>query len=403
MLPTKLVHAVIQIGYCNNQQCNLSSYYLNYYTENINKFENKYHFYEDTINQIHNLVKVNERYIIHMDTINVWIQGNILMNGVRCWNSQLNYIATSLSNNLPHPKNSPLFTRAFILYNILKFNKYLNSDTCVNKMPDLFLLNKSTNNDPYADLKSALIPFIQWNQNNFGIKWRHSCNKCHLVNNYGDQVSYMVMDGKVIGHQICRAWSCGNTILSRKIGFCQQHIIESNFCFVINCLNMRNMSLKQPLCFVCDDRICQQKVIEFNKTKFSGIRKKGPVSVEDLRKSKLAHEKAGFRYPIRRKYLSSLFVGVWGCGMIMNVKKLFTHESHPDIINFLESTITMISEYPSVIVYDKACILLKTLRNRSNQNEIESVLANEVCWVVDKFHFKCHNADFCEENCNPYR
>ena len=406
ILPQKLIRTVINIGYCPITNCDHSSYYLNYYVRTNHTNSKKYILYDHKKQFISNAIRINQVYIIHNETISIWIQGNVLANGVRCWNSQLNYMANNLYENLPHPKNSPLFTRAFIIYNIMKFNRYMECNQSINPVDKLYLSSACTNNDPYADLRTAIVTFNNWYRASFASKWKHTCKKCHLVSQSENlQVSYMVMDGKVIGHQVCRKWSCSNTIANRKIGFCQQHLLESNFCFLINCNGVRNKEVKQPYSFVCNNSDCKDLVAKFWKKNVWLPHKKGPVSVEDLRKFKLAHEKAGFRYPIRRKYLSSLFVGVWGCGMIMNVKKLFTHESHSDITEFLEETIASIDEIPSVIVYDKACQLLKTLKNEDSGHGILHDLAHNVNWIVDKFHFRLHsdNDFFCKENCDPYK
>jgi hypothetical protein len=64
---------------------------------------------------------------------------------------------------------------------------------------------------------------------------------------------------------------------------------------------------------------------------------------------------------MKRKYLPNVFIAYWSCGKIMDVTKMYTAESTSDVVEFLTKLFTNCGEYPSIIYYDRACILVKSL------------------------------------------
>lgn len=390
---TKAFKVSVCNGSCINSDCNASTYYIDGFNLSGQQF-----YYDFSMLSSNKMIRINQKYVITFETIQIYIIGNLVNNGVRCWNSQLNYLATAENvSPIPHPKKSPLFTRAFIIFTMVQYNVWSTNKVYRNIV--------DTSNDCYADLRNAVNIINKWFSLNFARKWIHSCQKCHIQNNCNTmEVSYLVMDGKVMGHQVCRHWNCCNNIVNRRLGFCSVHKEIGQSCFVMACPNNRLIGKKIPISFGCDNAVCQKLISQYFYKSNQEFNVKRPISVNDLLKNKLSHEKAGFRYSLKRKYLPCLFIAVWGCGSIANIRKFYTYETHEDVINFLEDTIEKINHVPTVIVYDKACKILQSLQKaREYVTEIRKVITEHCIWVVDKFHFLKHKETFCANNTNPYK
>ena len=155
------------------------------------------------------------------------------------------------------------------------------------------------------------------------------------------------------------------------------------------------------------------------------------------------------KYQLSRRYLDCLFSTVWCCGFIANLTKMYTHESHEDIVNFLFDSFQQSGNWPTRGYFDKACSFLQTLKNVvepllrlvftkagstfnfegmdeqaifndiniSNPSTFQECLQEmvptfsdyerkcislyNITWQVDLFHFRGHNDAFCKTWCNP--
>ncbi|KAI9342930.1 hypothetical protein BDR26DRAFT_262935 [Obelidium mucronatum] len=220
------------------------------------------------------------------------------------------------------------------------------------------------------------------------------------------------MDGKVMGHLLCRVIGCNLDIIGINTKFCINHAGSKGKCIISGCANQKqgreNSFDYQPLS--CKEAEHMEAVRKFfsepSTTSEKAAKKYGGktrVSVGHVKDDERNYEEFGFCYSPFDRFLPGVFLVVWSCGHIMDIGKMYLFESNKFITGFLCQTFMRLDEYPTFMFYDKACVFVRTLKNGAQQNKLlHKMLYQKIIWVVDRFHFRNHSRQdrFCMENCD---
>ena len=112
-----------------------------------------------------------------------------------------------------------------------------------------------------------------------------------------------------------------------------------------------------------------------------------------------------FTLPCEKKARTvGLFVGMTNCGMIINFREIFNHETIQQGAAFCLDTVKKTDDWFKFVVYDDSCHLMKYVTNFSSNlfnpcSERSQILRNST-FVVDRFHFKTHTDSVCKEYCD---
>ncbi|KAK3271440.1 hypothetical protein CYMTET_20210 [Cymbomonas tetramitiformis] len=90
------------------------------------------------------------------------------------------------------------------------------------------------------------------------------------------------------------------------------------------------------------------------------------------------------------------------CGIVRNAGMLASYEGYLEV--FTKMMTWAAAGYPfHGVIYDKACLALRSLKTGENQGKFPDLEA--LLWMVDKFHSIGHSETdtFCKVNCDPYR
>ncbi|KAI9327495.1 hypothetical protein BDR26DRAFT_1012690 [Obelidium mucronatum] len=97
--------------------------------------------------------------------------------------------------------------------------------------------------DNVEDLRLAMKEYVEWMNAHFAVKWKHSCGECHVVDSKGQEYSAAVMDGKVMGHLLCRVIGCNLDIIGINTKFCINHAGLKGKCIISGCANQKREGL----------------------------------------------------------------------------------------------------------------------------------------------------------------
>ncbi|KAI9328264.1 hypothetical protein BDR26DRAFT_842649 [Obelidium mucronatum] len=222
--------------------------------------------------------------------------------------------------------------------------------------------------DNVEDLRLAMKEYVEWMNAHFAVKWKHSCGECHVVDSKGQEYSAAVMDGKVMGHLLCRVIGCNLDIIGINTKFCINHAGLKGKCIISGCANQKrereNSFDYQPLSckevehmeavgkFFSDPSTTSEKTAK----KYGG---KTRVSVGHVKDDERNYEEFGFCYSPFDRFLPGVFLVVWSCGHIMDIGKMYPFESNKFITGFLCQTFMRLDEYPTFMFYDKACVFVR--------------------------------------------
>ncbi|KAI9324123.1 hypothetical protein BDR26DRAFT_943374 [Obelidium mucronatum] len=233
--------------------------------------------------------------------------------------------------------------------------------------------------DNVEDLQLAMKEYVEWMNAHFAVKWKHSCAECHVVDSKGQEYSAAVMDGKVMGHLLCRVIGCNLDIIGINTKFCINHAGLKWKCIISGCANQKgeceNSFDYQPQ--VCKEAKHMEAVQKFFSDPSTTIEKtakkyggKTGVSVGHVKDDERNYEEFGFCYSSFDRFLPGVFLVVWSCGHIMDIGKICSFESNKFITGFLCQTFMRLEEYPTFMFYDKACVFVRTLKNGAQQNKL---------------------------------
>ncbi|CAF1037840.1 unnamed protein product [Adineta ricciae] len=116
------------------------------------------------------------------------------------------------------------------------------------------------------------------------------------------------------------------------------------------------------------------------------------------------------RYSSRRTSYG-IIVTMYNCGIIINFDELHRCEAPTRVLHHLFMTIENYSPHmqslPKYLVYDNACGLLLTFRNRLENGRIRATTRTDalskMTFLVDKFHIGNHRRAICQSQTNPYK
>ncbi|ORY43720.1 hypothetical protein BCR33DRAFT_738458 [Rhizoclosmatium globosum] len=310
---------------------------------------------------------------------------------------------------LPTPESNPLFMRAYILCHLVLLTDYIsrNEEKYIKNpmaphMKDGSIILKSFGGE-WKNLDrfyQAMQAFVEWYIVNGTKKWVHSCDTCMI----GDMMG-MLTDGKADGHQCCRVLGCTLDIIHQNLGFCRDHVHLQQECIVDGCVNQHNNG--SLACSVEEHQAVLRKHWKADYDDNNQNPKIRQVSVSHIQQKEEKMSKAKLKFSVKRRYIPCLFVVHYACGRILNVVKMFRFETHDDVLEALITTFEGSGQFPFVLYYDKACRLLQSLvvQIRQGNDEVKKAqllaVYDRVALIVDKFHFRGHQDEYCEMWCNP--
>ncbi|KAI9312765.1 hypothetical protein BDR26DRAFT_906323 [Obelidium mucronatum] len=267
---------------------------------------------------------------------------------------------TEQYSGIPSAASSSIFKRAYYLYQMLLLQEYIQDpavsealqaahedfDYCCFQpswgekgrrlFPYSLHLGEYSSNqvsDNVEDLRLAMKEYVEWMNAHFAVKWKHSCGECHVVDSKGQAV----MDGKVMGHLLCRVIGCNLDIIGINTKFCINHAGLKGKCIISGCANQKrereNSFDYQPLSckevehmeavgkFFSDPSTTSEKTAK----KYGG---KTRVSVGHVKDDERNYEEFGFCYSPFDRFLPGVFLVVWSCGHIMDIGKMYSFESN---------------------------------------------------------------------------
>ncbi|KAJ3303317.1 hypothetical protein HDU76_005372 [Blyttiomyces sp. JEL0837] len=362
-------------------------------------------------------LRINQSWYITWTAAELWCVNMASVLASKHWNLQLAYRAHfgSTKLNLPTPKSSQIFQKVYILYNLISHSHYLSNVRSIagmNHRSDGHLRLTVPKMDGYKfnDLHSAMDEYVRWFEQYGHQKWallhRENCKCTQIVN--GFNVAGIVMDGKVMGHQVCRIKHCRFPIINARVGLCQSHYEEyDGKCLIMGCNEpvSHDVITGYGSCVNDIHRAAVAKAVEaaFNKNQKNRNLAKPPLnSVSHERDAVQAAEQLSLKYPLLARFLPCLFAASRSCGKILFLQKFFTFEGNEDLIPFVKIIVDCVhsqkdSNNLTVIYYDRACKLYQTLENDPQTKH----LLGKVAFLVDLFHFRGHNDTYCREKCNP--
>ncbi|KAI9320376.1 hypothetical protein BDR26DRAFT_973641 [Obelidium mucronatum] len=312
---------------------------------------------------------------------------------------------TEQYSGIPSAASSSIFKRAYYLYQMLLLQEYIQDPAISDALQaaqeefdyscfqpswgekgrrllpySLHLGEYSSNqvSDNVEDLL-AMKEYVEWMNAHFAVKWKHSCGECHVVDSKGQEYSAAVMDGKVMGHLLCRVIGCNLDIIGINTKFCINHAGLKGKCIISGCVNQKreheNSFDYQPLsCKEAEHMEAVQKFFSDPSTTSEKTAKKyggkTRVSVGHVKDDERNYEEFVFCYSPFDRFLPGVFLVVWSCGHIMDIGKMYSFESNKFITGFLCQTFIRLNEYPTFMFYDKPCVFVRTLKNGAQQNKL---------------------------------
>ncbi|KAI9336161.1 hypothetical protein BDR26DRAFT_936204 [Obelidium mucronatum] len=327
-------------------------------------------YYQMEIIKTRGYIFLNDKYLITWDTLE-WLCVDVVKDlKAKFWTSQQMYRNKFGQNALPAPADSALFKRAFVLFGFLRLAEWIKSHTSfTNSAPGLVtpegfaIVRIVVGGDTKTmdDLEEGMLLYSQWFESYFVVKNKHSCELCHQVGLHEEVLSAIVDDGKVMGHRVCPIRPCKLPLVNNKVGFCQQHEAEAATCFVYGCSQQRRKfeasgfgnAQKASQVYACGNQShieietqVRAKGVDpankfYNRKQATQRRGKNIKSTQVSTCHQERHEapQTGFvKFGMHEYFLPCLFTLVWSCGVIANVRKMYTFESTDDIILLLVET-----------------------------------------------------------------
>ncbi|KAJ3320902.1 hypothetical protein HDU76_000196 [Blyttiomyces sp. JEL0837] len=359
--------------------------------------------------------RLNQDWYITWEAAELWCIDLASILTSKHWNLQIAYRSHFARNvNMPTPKSTQLFQKAYVLYNLIchedfRFRHQLNDldrrcsgRVCITVPKD--------EDYKFHDILPAIQEYVRWYQNNSPQKWSFQHPKDCTCTQTANGVTFtgVVMDGKVMGHQVCRIKHCRDPIVNAKIGFCQNHREEyEGVCMFVGCGEPAIGDQITGTCSCANEvhknavaRAIQQAYQKKEKNK--SVAKPPQTSVSHGEAAIATAEQIQLKYSFTRRYVPAIFSAVLSCGCIQYVEKFFTYESNQEVIRFTQKVVKHLeSKHPShrtILYYDRAC---KLYRSMTSDVESASLLAN-LALLVDFFHFRGHNDEYCRNHCNPH-
>ncbi|KAI9326950.1 hypothetical protein BDR26DRAFT_924154 [Obelidium mucronatum] len=375
-------------------------------------------YYQMEIIKTRGYIFLNDKYLITWDTLE-WLCVDVVKDlKAKFWTSQQMYCNKFGQNALPAPADLALFKRSFVLFGFLRLAEWIKSHpSFTNSTPGLVtpegfaIIRVVVGGDTKTmdDMEEGMILYSQWFESNFVVKNKHLCELCHQVGLHEEVLSAIVDDGKVM--------------------------VEAATCFVYGCSQLRRNfeasgfgnAQKASQVYACSNQShieietqVRAKGVDpankfYNRKQATQRRGKNIKSKQVSTCHQERHEapQTGFvKFGMHEYFLPCLFTLVWSCGVIANVRKMYTFESTDDIILLLVETFDLLGEVPSHLYFDKNCLIFrsiaKMLREHGDINEnsppfFVSLLCIylHVLLLLDEFHFLRHTEAFCNYYCNP--
>lgn len=251
-----------------------------------------------------------------------------------------------------------------------------------------------------VDQMRATMPRQSMHDCDMHVQWNRDLNR---------QIKCCVLDGKVMGPQVCRVQHCESPIVSRKRAFCRHHEHLADICRVVGCSEKR-ISADVECCSNLDHVQLWKSYLKAKhlkaayKKKARAEGKSKPASVNDARKQEEFEDaqmmSGGLVAHFGPAYQPDVLVFNWSCGVVPAIKPIFSTEKFEDVAAFVEDTLQMMDENdrPDVAFFDSACRFGPFLKRNP-----QYTFGNRVRWVVDRFHICGHKEsdEVCQEHYAP--
>ncbi|KAJ7055169.1 hypothetical protein C8F01DRAFT_1088527 [Mycena amicta] len=215
-----------------------------------------------------------------------------------------------------------------------------------------------------------------------------------------------VTNGVTIGHPCCLKFNCQERLASMKDHFCPRHTGCDSQCRVSICKTEAEPGF--ITCVLVAHRALEEKMHTDSKSAFIDLTRRLEKSnvpcTPRKRKTKTPHAppsqspakaKSAGKLETTRKYTHNDQLFVLPCGIITARATFFTAEGPDSVQQYLRALFPKPWMLPTHIFYDNAHHLLKHIVTQ------QDTYFDNVNFVIDVFHSRDHDDDFCDKNCLP--
>ncbi|KAJ7063036.1 hypothetical protein C8F01DRAFT_1081698 [Mycena amicta] len=238
----------------------------------------------------------------------------------------------------------------------------------------------------------------------------HACHNCFkILEGTNGQKRFIwagVTNGVTIGHPCCLKFNCQERLASMKDHFCPRHTGCDSQCRVSICKTEAEPGF--ITCVLVAHRALEEKMHADSKSAFVDLTRRLEKSnvpcTPRKRKTKTPHAppsqppaeaKSAGKLETTRKYTHNDQLFVLPCGIITARTTFFTAEGPDSVQQYLRALFPEPWMLPTHIFYDNARHLLKHIVTQ------QDTYFDNVNFVIDVFHSRSHDDDFCDKNCLP--